>query len=74
MCVPMKANDTDLLLGQKHFLYHTVFLNNNTKYAMDKGEAVFLMDRFRVISGINCGIKPRHHYKARHPFYILEVS
>ncbi|KOB67050.1 Methuselah-like protein 10, partial [Operophtera brumata] len=74
MCVPMKVNDTDLLLGQKHFLYHTVFLNDNTEYTKDRGESVFLKDKFRIISGINCGTKPRNYYRSHRPFYILEIT
>lgn len=45
MCVPMN-NETDMMLGEQHFLYNTVFLKNNTEYTMDRGDAVWLQDNY----------------------------
>lgn len=74
MCVARQSNETDLVLSEEHFLYHTTFFNNNTEYTISRLNKVFLKDKFQVISGINCGKFPRHHYKGRSPFKILDVS
>lgn len=64
ICVPLEQNDTDLVLGTKNKIYDKHF---------EIGELDFGVE-FTVLSGINCGEKPKHYYRLKAPFYIQQVS